>query len=276
MKQEALNKLEEFKRELQSLRREVKGIPGATVNKASIRNHADAIATMWVEDLRSQLEHKFQLPPGVIEEMAEHMKRLHVLSRPSNRTSSYLNVIGKALDDFDDKFILPIKQSATTVESIFDLQKLVPGLATAEESDYLTEAVRCAELGHRRAAIVMGWCAAIDRLQKAVLQIGLSKFNAASAKIKNQTTGRYKNWNKQFSLASLRDLQEVFDNDLITVLEGMELFDGNQVDRLRTCFQYRNHSAHPGQAPIGDANVVAFFTDINAMIFQNPKLKAIA
>jgi hypothetical protein len=71
---------------------------------------------------------------------------------------------------------------------------------------------------------------------------------------------------------TLNELQEVFDTDLITICEGMGLLDSNQADRLKQVdFQYRNHSAHPGQAPIEDPHLVAFFTDINEIILTNPK-----
>src|SRR5215212_2576837 len=58
----------------------------------------------------------------------------------------------------------------------FDLEKLVPGLSDPEESDYLKEAVECAEAGHKRAAIVLGWCALVDKPQKQIVRIGLDKF----------------------------------------------------------------------------------------------------
>ena len=77
------------------------------------------------------------------------------------------------LKNFDDNFILPIEQSATQVESIFDLEKLIPGLADPNESSYLKEAVECAEAGHKRAAIVLGWCAVIDRFKSRSSDLGL-------------------------------------------------------------------------------------------------------
>lgn len=52
----------------------------------------------------------------------------------------------------------------------------------------------------------------------------------------------------------------------------MELIDSNQGDRLRVCFQYRNHSAHPGDAPIGEVHLVSFFSDIVDIVLANPKL----
>lgn len=269
MKAALLNSLEEFKGELRSLKKEVSAVPSERVNRVNLRKRADAIATLWVESLRSPLEHKARLPTDLIDKTAAEMKQLHVLSRPNNLKSSYLKAINAVLKDFDDKFILPIKQMATEVETIFDLEKLVPGLADPDESDYMREAVECAQNGHKRAAIVLGWCAAIDKMQRTLLLLGLNKFNAASVKVKQQTGGKFKNWNKEFSVGSLAELQTVFDTDLVVVLEGMDMIDGNEAERLRTCFQYRNHSAHPGEAPIDDAHVIAFFSDINSIILQN-------
>lgn len=271
MKEAILAQVRSFKDDLQALRREVTAIDGDRVYAKATRERAETVATRWVEDLRSPLEHKFRLSGEVIRAMSEAMKQLHVLSRPNNRKTSYLKAIREALVDFDDRFVLPIQQSAMEVESLLDLQKLIPGLADPAESDYLQEAVDCASSRYKRAAIVLGWCAAIDRMQRKVLAVGLVSFNQASSKLKAQTSGKFKRWNKEFSVTTLSELQTVFDTDLIVVLEGMELIDGNQAQRLETCFQYRNHSAHPGLAPIEDPHVVAFFSDINAIVLQNPK-----
>jgi hypothetical protein len=166
----------------------------------------------------------------------------------------------------------PIQQTSSVVESKFDLQKLVTGLPNPDESEYLKEAIDCANSGFHRGAIVLGWCATIDRIQKRIQALGFANFNTASTALKNQNSGRHKRWNKEFKVTTLSELQEVFDNDLITVCEGLNLIDGNQADRLKEVdFQYRNHSAHPGEAPIEDAHLVAFFTDITTIILTNPK-----
>lgn len=271
MKKTLLEKVEVFKRDLQALKRDVTALTTARVNRKAIRDQADAIATYWVEDLRSPLEHRAKLPTELIEQTAADMKQLHVLSRPSNLKSSYLGLLNQVLRKFDDKFVLPIKQSATEVESIFDLGKLVPGLANPDESDYLKEAIECAEAGQRRAAIVMGWCAVVDKFQQKIMRLGLDNFNAMSRQIKAQTSGKFKRWNKEFVCTTLSELQTVFDTDLVVILEGMNLIDGNEAERLEVCFMYRNQSAHPSAAPIADPNVVAFFSDINAIVLQNPK-----
>ena len=271
MKDQMIAKLEAFRRELRTLKKDVSALETERVSRTALRTKADAIATMWVEELRSPLEHKFKLDPALVTETADQMKQLHVLSRPNNLKASYIRTINKVLTKFDNRFILPIKQQAVEVNSVLDLQKLVPSLPDPDESDYLREAIDCANAGYRRAAIVMGWCALVDKIQKKILAQGFDWFNNTSTAVKNQTKGKYKNWNKEFNVTTLAELQAVFDTDLIVVLENMSLIDSNESDRLRTCFQYRNHSAHPGQAPIEDAHLVAFFTDVTAIVFQNPK-----
>jgi hypothetical protein len=274
MKKPILEKVEAFKRDLQILKKEVTALATVQVNRKGIRDQADVIATYWVEKLRSPLEYKAKLPADLIEQTAADMKQLHVLSRPSNLKTSYLAVINRTLRKFEDKFVLPIKQSATEVESVFDLSKLVPGLANPDESDYLKEAIECAETGNRRAAIVMGWCAVVDKFQQKIMRLGLDKFNAMSRKIKAQSSGKFKRWNKEFSCLTLSELQTVFDTDLVVVLEAMNLIDGNEAERLEVCFMYRNQCAHPSAAPIADPNVVAFFSDINAIVLQNPRFNS--
>lgn len=266
-----LAQLVTFRDRLRNLRKAVATLSTKTVNRVDLRDEADALATEWVEHMRSPIEHKFKLPAQLIKETSDAMKRLHVLSRPSNLKTSYLSTLDAVLKKFDDRFLLPIKQMSVELNTVFDLVKLVPTITNPAESEYIREAIDCANAGYRKAAVVLGWCAAIDRMQRKVLAAGLQKFNDTSTGLKNKTTGKFAKWNKEFKVTTLGELQTVFDTDLIIVLEGMELIDGNQSERLRTCFQYRNHSAHPGEAPIDDPHLVAFFTDIASIILQNPK-----
>jgi hypothetical protein len=270
MKLAILKKLENFRYALRQLKQSLSDLRTDRVSRVAIRQAADHIATMWVEELRSPLEFKLKLDKDLIQTTAEHMRHLHILSRPNNLKSSYLDIVNSVLKGFDDKFVLPIKQTTFQIEKVLDLAKLLPSLPDTSESTYLQEAVDCASAGHWRAAIVMGWCFAIDRIQKKIQATGFAKFNATSTALKNQTTGKFKRWNKEFNISTLSELQTVFDVDLIIILEGMGLLDGNQAQRLETCFQYRNHSAHPGNAPIEEPHVVTFFTDINTIIFDNP------
>jgi len=277
MKEEMVNKLTSFRDAMRALKKDVKSVPVDRVNRQNIRSRADSIATQWVEELRSPLEHKFGIPKESIEHMAEQMKQLHVLSRPSNLKKSYVKTLNLALSKFDNTYILPIKQGVYRVEAVLDVHALIPSISNLSdgyESDYWMEAGKCAKLGLYRAAIVMGWCATVHQLQQQVYRLGLDKLNQASGEMKNKTTGKYKNWNKKFSISTASELQAISDTDLITLMEYLEFFDSNQSQRLRTsCIQYRNQSAHPGEAPIGKDHVKIFFADIGKIVFENSKMK---
>lgn len=270
MKSEFIAKLREFKEEITGLKRAISRLETPKVSRQKLRKDAEAIASKWVEELRSPLEHKFKIEKKTIADTSEQMKKLHILSRPNNQKSSYTRCLNLVLKNYDDKFILPIQQEGGEIAEIPELRRLLPNLNDPDMSDYLTEAVESAEEGHYRAAIVLGWCAAIDKMQKKVRSLGFGAFNAASLKAKNQKSGKFKRWNKEFGVSTLSELQTVFDTDLIVVLENMELLDSNQSQRLETCFQYRNHSAHPGEAPIESAHVISFFTDITRIVILSP------
>ena len=144
--------------------------------------------------------------------------------------------------------------------------------ASGLEVGYLAEAIECAQLGKQRAAIILGWCAAINRLHLYIEREGFSKFNQASVQMFNIQTGRYKRFNKKFDIQNLSDLRmSVFDSDLLWILEFLGVLDGNQHERLEICFTMRNNCAHPGEASITDENLLSFFSDINTFIFANPK-----
>lgn len=268
-KTELLVALGEFKATLLKLRAGVRRLNTERVSVADLRGLADEVATTWVEKLRSPLEHRFKIDRSTLASTAAQMKRLHKLSQPNNRRSSYLGLLKEILLRFDDKFTIPVKQMPGTAEKVVDLTKLVPRLPSPEQSDYLREAIECAAAGHARAAIVLGWCCVIDRLQQKVVSMGLQKFSDTSRDMKSRATGKYKRWNKEFSISNLAELQSVFDSDLLAVVECMGLLDDNQTRRLEVCFLYRCQSAHPGHAPIAEHHVVAFFNDIVDMILAN-------
>jgi hypothetical protein len=271
MKNEILLKLRKMKKDLSDLKKKVESNPYDRVNRKELKQAADDIATFWVEEIRSSLEFTFNIDNEIIKETSEQMKHLHILSRPNNLKTSYLNTINTILHSFDDKFILPIKQSSGTLNRVLDLDKIIPALTDVDESNYFAEAINCAKAGYWRASIVMGWCAIINRIQLKLLDVGLERFNQTSKTLKNKSKGKYKKWNKEFSISTKSELQQVFDRDLLIILEGMNLIDSNQLERMLTCFQYRNHSAHPGNAPINENHVVTFFSDITTIILQNPK-----
>jgi hypothetical protein len=135
----------------------------------------------------------------------------------------------------------------------------------------LGEAVKCAKQGFQRAAVVLGWCAAIDRIHRKIEALGFTTFNVASAQMASQQKGRFKKFNAAQTATSLNEIREVFDSIVLWVIEGMGLVDSNQHTRLRSCFDMRCQCAHPGEAPITPYNLMSFFSDLNEIVLKNPK-----
>lgn len=59
------------------------------VSKKTFRDEAEALADLWVDELRSPLEHKFKIAPDIITKYADWFRQLHILSRPNNLATSY-------------------------------------------------------------------------------------------------------------------------------------------------------------------------------------------
>ncbi|HXK07366.1 MAG TPA: hypothetical protein VMS37_33530, partial [Verrucomicrobiae bacterium] len=171
---------------------------------------------------------------------------------------------------FREDLILPVQRNEVkqTVKSAF--ATFVAGLSDVDESTYFKEALDCADSGFLRAAAVMGWSAAIDRIHRKVEQLGFAAFNTVSAQMAAQTKGRFKHFNQKQSVASLSELRETFDTVVLWIIEGMNLIDVNQHMRLRSCFEMRCQCAHPGEAPVTEYNLMSFFSDIQKIIFENP------
>jgi hypothetical protein len=148
------------------------------------------------------------------------------------------------------------------------LPRISKGLTT-DEGEYLAEAHRCLSVNGLRACIVLGWCATVARIHAKIAEIGFDRFSKASADMNAKTTGRFKPFKKRFEVGSLSELQTVFDTDLLWVLEYMQLIDGNQHQRLRHCFEFRNNSAHPGLAKIKGENLYSFYSDISEIVLRN-------
>ena len=143
----------------------------------------------------------------------------------------------------------------------------------SDENEYLNEAIGCYRHGYLKAAIVLGWCATIDRIHKKIEAISFEQFNSKALELKNQKDGRFRRFNKSYNINSISELREVFDSDLLWVIEGMGLIDINQHTRLSSCFDMRCHSGHPGEAPITKYNTVSFFSDIFEIVLVNDIFK---
>ena len=246
------------------------------VNSDTERKTYQDIASCWFESLSKQLVNY-----GVLKEQVEKydhaFRSILKLSDSVSRRTSYIKQFDIIASDFNDSIVIFLQTDATeTAEADHhqfseEVHALLDKISDSDENEYLKEALGCWESGYLKAATVLLWCAAIDRIHKVIEKIGFNVFNSTSTQMKNQTTGRFKRFSKEYTIQSLSELRTAFDNDVLWVIEGMQLIDSNERTRLASCFDMRCHSGHPGAAPITKYNVISCFSDIVEIVLTNPK-----
>ncbi len=258
----------EFRKSLQALRRLLNAIDGDRVNKTGHRQESEKIASEWFSEICPQLTAAGLGIPVLDRYSGLFRELLRLSSGSGNRKSTYLTTVDAVLKDFRDDFVLPLQTQAPKTQSL--IGQFVADLNDPGESEYMKEAIAAAGAGLFRAAAVLGWCAAIDRVHRRIEDLGFTKFNVKSAEMASSTKGRYKKFSSTQSIHSLTEVREVFDTVVLWVIEGMGLIDTNEHARLRGCFELRSQCAHPGNAPVTEYNLLSFFSDINEIIFKNP------
>lgn len=241
-----------------------------------VKDDVNKLAAEWFSKYSKKLL-DLQVENTIIDKYNKAFRELLKLSTSNSRRSSYIKNMELIRRDFNTEVIIFLQTNnyGNDILESKGLSQEVLGLLESitdkEENDYLREALGCWENKFYKAAVVLMWCATIDRIHRVIEQIGFDKFNQASEYMKNQTTGRFKRFNKNQNVHSISELRMVFDSDILAILEEMEMIDVNQRTRLASCFEMRCHSGHPGEAPITKYNVLSCFSDVVEIVFTNPK-----
>lgn len=267
LKEELLDILKDLK----DLRRDINLEDVKRIAKINLRERAEKIGSKWHSEIKDQLFATSTLSEDVIEKYDVGFTRLIELSSPNNSKKNYLQTLDVLLRPLQADFIIPAKKGLFDKVTRSDFERFFGSISNEEENEYLAESVACAQSGYYRAAVVLGWCAAIDRLHLKIEDIGFAEFNIISARMASYKKGRFKRFNQVQNINNLSELRMTFDSIILWIIEGMELIDSNQHTRLKSCFDMRSQCAHPGDAPITKYNLLSFFSDIDNIILKNPK-----
>ncbi len=257
--------LQALHEELKALRRALRGEENPRVAKKSLRHEAERLGRHWFDKVQPDLARTNAISVELLKKYDTGFERLIKLSAPNNLRTSYLETVEALAKQIRIELILPLQTSGANRSPPTVFESFVASLKDPVESAYFQEAIDCAKQGFLRAAAVMAWCAAIDRIHQKIERVGFSAFNVTSAQMASQQKGRFKRFNQTQSVTSLSELREVFDTIVLWVIEGMGFIDSNQHTRLRSCFEMRCHCAHPGEAPITEYNLMSLFSDIQQM-----------
>lgn len=272
MKKELEKNLKFIHTTLTSLRIEISRFEVQFIGKKEFLGNIEQVACLWFEQIEPNIK-VFMIEDEMINKYSNMFRQLLRLSSGSNRKTSFEKVIADLLKSFRDDLIIRVQSYVGNKSIIPELDQILIEIQDPKENEYLFEAVSCASSGYLKASVVLGWCATIDRIHHRIEEIGFESFNDASMLMTQQTKGRYKNFNQKQNISSISELRTVFDNVILWIIESMGLIDINQHTRLKSCFDMRCHSGHPGDAPITKFNVLSFFSDLNEIIFKNPKFK---
>lgn len=270
MKEELLSRLNHHVSGLTEFQKNVRAVAANRISLTTLKENGNSLCREWFDLARPSLE-RANLDEVVLNKFSADFENLLQLTRGRSAKDSYLSVLREITSHYASDLIHQIEVRTFTGTGPFSISPYIDGLPV-EEGAYLDEAQRCLTVNGIRACIILGWCAAIARIHEKIEKLGFDNFNKASEDMAAKQFGRFKPFNKKFKVESVSELRRtVFDTDLLWVLEYLTLIDSNQHERLRYCFEMRNNSAHPGQAPITGENLYSFYSDITNIILKNPK-----
>jgi hypothetical protein len=112
--------------------------------------------------------------------------------------------------------------------------------------EFIREAIKCAEIGAKRAAVIMSWCGAVASLQEYIFLHHLDKFNDDA--IKNGVLKR--------SAVTMGDIRDISKESLfLDSLVRISVIDSSTKKALKRCLEFRNECGHPSDMKFGDAAV---------------------
>ena len=270
-----VEKLKEFLISCYDLRKKISEIETVQVTNKELRGLVEQLSIKWFDNYSATLN-QFGLDKDVLEKYNKLFKNLLKLSGKNNRTTSFVTNFNTICKSFREDVIIFMQIDARSPEIITEnefnneVSSMLAKVPDKDENEYLKEALGCWKNDYMKAAVVLAWCAAIDRIHRVIEKKSFKYFNETSEEMKAQKKGRFKKFNKNQNVQSISDLRRVFDSDILWILEGMKMIDSNQKTRLSSCFDMRCHSGHPGSAPITKYNVLSCFSDIIEIILANP------
>lgn len=265
--------VEEFSEELADLLAAIKANKSLLISKQGLRKRVSQVSMKWLGKISPRLRANPNLEDAMISKVDAAFEKALELSTSKNRKTTYAQVLNQLPKEIQRDILIPLIKTTPTTSLLDGIAAKAFSLTKSEEEKQLfDEAFRAARAGCFKAATVMSWCAAIDRLRSFVKAQGLHKFNQTSQKLKNINTGFYKRFSKSFNLTLENELQEVFDKDLIIVLSGMVSLDLNQTSGLLRLFDIRNSCAHPSTYTMDELSFASFVNEILNLILSNPKL----
>jgi len=269
LKAATVEALREVHESSKALKKALGGLKGSHLSGARLAQ-CQELSGSWFDDARPKAL-SLGLEVSVLESYDQRFARLLSLTGGTTaRRQSVEKVLSAVNRSFKKDLIVPAQTHiAGSKTPPTDFAPLLERLPNAHENAYVAEGLACLSDGHLKASVVIGWCAAIDRIHRRIEEMGFDTFSDATREMASASSGRFKRFNKKYTVTSISELRQVFDKDILLVLEYLRFLDFNQQVRLRGCCEMRDHAAHPGDAPITRLNVLSFYSDVVEIVLAN-------
>lgn len=186
-----------------------------------------------------------------------------------NISSILANSEGKAIRTPDGWEITPVglshlqsiglsEVSSSVREVALDLRKHLEKIEDEETSAFVSEAIKCHELGLYRSAVVMSWLGAVSVLHKYVHAKHLYKFNQESKRVDSK-------WKPA---VTSDDLGKMNEDRFLDTIERLSLIGKNCKEALKECLKKRNGCGHPNSLKISANQSAAHIEALLLNVFE--------
>ncbi len=273
-KDELISALESLRGDLDKLRKILRSSSATNVYNSETKNIPKATSRMWFENIKQALP-SFGVSRETASEYSVYFKNLAkaALPRAKNR-NAYLKILDEIQDRFNDSLLLPVLVSAGEIINVSHLEKILEKISDDDEREYLEQAIGCAHHNFLSASVVMGWCAAVNRMHRIIEnKWGFPRFTQITEEMVQNKKGLYKTFRMSYEVSNLGDLRQVPDRVTMFALKHEGLVTANQYKKLDKCLLERNLAAHPGETKTNPEDLASFYRNLKDLVFDNSKFE---
>lgn len=154
--------------------------------------------------------------------------------------------------------LLSLPEAEPEIEhDVSSLAAVAARIPNAETREYVEEAIKCLQVGARRAAVVFLWTGAVRVLQERMLNGNRNSLNAAIQKHDP----------KARMISSLDHFSYIKDRTTLLAAQDMGFVDKSEKDTLQDALNLRNRCGHPAKYKPGEKKVSSYIEDLMQVAF---------
>ena len=177
-------------------------------------------------------------------------------------------------DIFGYKKIRVTRKQLTSIDDIRSNFETIGSSFSAEEREYIAEALFCLERHCFKAATLMIWASGISRILNYISK-NLSDFNKATLDMATNPKSGYKYYAKSFqkNAQSIEDIRvNSNDRQVVSYLLYKKFITETECKKLFADYSTRCDCAHPTDIMISPNQAITIFENVYDLILNNSKI----